>query len=346
MLLRYTSPVVTGTDENLKDAARLQQPSHAKKVQDTPDAVNAPAEARSVTMLAVICIALMAIGKLGVGLLINSVALLSEGLHTFIDLFAAWISYYTVRAASAPADTEHRYGHGKIENAAGIAQAAFIFVPTIIIIYRAIIGLTNLETILAQGGVNTGTLMMGLTILINIFLALRLMAVAKKYKSEAVRAAGYHQLNDLWTSIGVFIALALIWWKPEWKILDPLVALGVTGISMWMAWSLFKVSFDNLIDKAAGPEIDKAVLTAIDHHQPLVRGYHNLRTRRAGSTIYADLHVEVCGEMTFREAHDLIEAIESDIASALDRSDIIIHADPCIDDCLHCEMLQEQGKDG
>jgi len=335
---------VSTTDNNGNDTARLQTPSHQKHIVEDPDMSRAPKETGSVTILAIVFIGIMAAAKLAIGILINSVALLSEGLHTLIDLFAAYISYITVRAASAPPDLEHRYGHGKIENAAGIAQAAFIFVPTIIIVYRAIIGIINLDSVLSAGGLDIGTLVMLFTIFVNIFLALRLMAVAKKYKSEAIRAAAYHQLNDLWTSIGVFVALALIWWKPEWKILDPLVALIVTGISMWMAWSLFSVSFQNLLDKSAGPEIDKAVLEAIGRQKPTVRGYHNLRTRRAGSTTYVDLHVEVCGELSFRKAHDIIENIERDIALVLDRPDVIIHADPCVEDCEKCDLDPKPGR--
>ncbi|HDS29676.1 MAG TPA: cation transporter, partial [Firmicutes bacterium] len=304
---------------------------------------NTPA---SVSMLAVVAIALMALAKLFTGLLINSVALLSEGLHTLLDLFAAMVSYYTVRVSSMPADIEHRYGHGKIENAAGIAQAAFIFVPTLIIIYRAILGLTNLHTVMSKGGADIGTIVMGITMVVNLLLGLRLLNVAKAYKSEAVRAAAYHQLNDLWTSIGVFIAMALIWIKPEWKILDPLVALAVTVISIMMAWSLFRESFYNLIDKSPGIAIDHVIVEVLENRKPLVRGYHNLRTRRAGNTVYADLHVEVCGEMSFREAHEITEKIEAEIASRLEGADVIIHADPCFEDCHRCDICDDMKKSG
>ncbi len=304
----------------------------------------ARAETSGSAMLAIIVIGIMAFVKLVAGLLINSVALLSEGLHTFIDLFAAIISYYTVKAAAAPADSEHRYGHGKIDNIAGIIQAAFIFVPTIIIIYRAIIGIINLETVLTGGGVGFGTLVMLLTILVNIYLAIRLLNVAKKHKSEAIRAAAYHQLNDLWTSLGVFLALGIIWLKPEWKILDPIVALLVTGISIHMAFSLLKVSIDRLVDKSAGVKVDRSILDVLDSKKPLVRGYHNLRTRMAGSTVYIDLHVEICGELSFHEAHTLTEEIEREIMEKLDESDVIIHIDPCVDDCENCEL--DRGKRG
>jgi len=291
-------------------------------------------------MLAIVLIALMAAGKLIIGIAINSVALLSEGLHTLLDLFAAGVSYYTVRVASMPADDEHRYGHGKIENVAGVAQAAFIFVPTVIIIYRSIIGLINLDHVLSQGGIDIGTYMMGLTILVNILLAVRLLNVAKKYKSEAIRAAAYHQLNDLWTSIGVFVALVIIWINPGLKILDPLVALAVTAISIYMAWGLLKVSVEALVDRSAGPDIDNAVLKSLRKREPIIRGYHNLRTRLAGVTVYVDLHVEVCGELSFKDAHDLIEEIEADIAKEIGISDVIIHADPCYKECRDCDLEQ------
>jgi len=318
-----------------KETARLQTPSHANEDAVRVDNVKAPAD---VALFAIVLIAIMAVGKLTIGIVINSIALLSEGLHTFVDLFAAGISYYTVKAAAQPADYEHRYGHGKIENVAGVAQAAFIFVPTVIIIYRAVIGLINLDSVLSHGGIDMGTGVMGLTIVVNIILAVRLMKVAKEYKSEAIRAAAYHQLNDLWTSIGVFVALGIIWINPGLKILDPLVALGVTGISMYMAWSLFRVSVAALLDRSAGPEIDKAVLDVIEKRKPVIRGYHNLRTRQAGATVYVDLHVEVCGELSFREAHDVIEEIEAEIAKAIGLSDVIIHADPCVEDCTDCEL--------
>jgi len=323
--------------ENPEETARLQKPSHASNALDMVKASKAPAD---IALFAIVLIGLMAVGKLTIGLLINSVALLSEGLHTFVDLFAAGISYYTVRAAARPADYDHRYGHGKIENVAGVTQAAFIFVPTLIIIYRAVIGLMNLDTVLQHGGLDIGTGIMGLTILVNILLAVRLMKVAKQFKSEAIRAAAYHQLNDLWTSIGVFVALGLIWAFPSMKILDPLVAIGVTVISFYMTWSLLKVSVEALLDKSAGAATDKIVLNIIEKRKPLIRGYHNLRTRQAGATVYVDLHVEVCGELSFRDAHDVIEEVEAEIAKALGLSDVIIHADPCIEDCDDCELYQ------
>jgi cation diffusion facilitator family transporter len=294
-------------------------------------------------MLAIVAITLMAAMKLVAGLLINSVALLSEGLHTLLDLFAAMMSYYTVRASVVPADPEHRFGHGKIENAAGIAQAAFIFVPTVIIIYRAVLGLMRLDTVLDKGGADIGTAVMGITMVINLLLGLRLLAVARAYRSEAVRAAAYHQLNDLWTSVGVFIAMALIWWKPEWKILDPLVALAVTVISIWMAWTLFRESLWNLLDRAPGADIDLKIIKVLENNRPLARGYHNLRTRKAGNTVYADMHVEVCGEMSFREAHEITEKIEKEIAAELDGADIIIHTDPCLENCDTCELNRRRG---
>jgi cation diffusion facilitator family transporter len=321
--------------EEKKDIPRLKTPGHSVARKDDPEAVRAPA---NVAMLAIVVVGILALGKLAAGILISSVALLSEGLHTLLDLFAAIVSYFTVRAAGEPADYEHRYGHGKIENVAGIAQAAFIFVPTAIIIYRAVLGIINLETVLAGDGADIGTWVMGATIIVNIFLALRLMGVARKHRSEAIRAAAYHQFNDLWTSIGVFVALALIWWKPEWKILDPVVALAVTAISIWMAWGLFKVSLERLLDRAAGPEIDQKIIQVLDSKKPQVRGYHNLRTRIAGSTIYVDLHVELCGELSFIKEHEIIEELESEIANALDGSDVIIHADPCAGDCDECEL--------
>jgi len=325
-----------------KDIARLQKPEH-ERVRDDEAITSAKIETSGVTMLAIVLIGIMAIGKLVFGILINSVALLSEGIHTLLDLFAAFVSYFTVRAASEPADIEHRYGHGKIENVAGIAQAAFIFIPTLFIIYRAILGLVNLETVLAGDGADIGTIVMFLTILVNIFLALRLLAVAKKHKSEAIRAAAYHQLNDLWTSIGVCAALLLIWIFPDLKILDPLVALVVTAISIWMAWSLFSVSLQSLLDRAAGRETDEKILGVIENNKPLVRGYHNLRTRVAGNITYIDLHVELCGELNFRQAHDIIEKIEAEIVNAVGGTDVIIHADPCIEDCNSCE-LELRGK--
>jgi cation diffusion facilitator family transporter len=334
---------VNDSSRKSDDLSRLRTPSHAAPTAVEPIRAQAPV---SVALSATIVVGLMALLKLAVGLLIGSVALLSEGLHTLIDLFAAAISYFTVRAAGEPADAEHRYGHGKIENVAGIAQAAFIFVPTLVIVYRAVLGLVNLDLVLAGGGVGIGTIVMAITIVVNILLAARLLSVARAYRSEAVRAAGYHQLNDLYTSIGVTVALGLIWWKPEWKILDPLVALCVTAVSTWMAWLLFRDSMRNLLDTSAGPETDRAVIAAIEKYKPVVRGYHNLRTRRAGSAIYVDVHVELCGEMSFQEAHEITERIERTVSESLQGSDVIIHADPCLEDCEECDVAPTVGGEG
>ncbi|MCX6647073.1 MAG: cation diffusion facilitator family transporter [bacterium] len=331
-------------DNPKDDPARLQVPHHAKAA-TAIDKKLAASETTGVAMLTIVVVGVMALGKLATGLLINSVALLSEGLHTFVDLFAAIISYYTVRAASVPADLDHRYGHGKIDNIAGIAQSAFIFVPTIIIIYRAIEGIIHLDTVLTGGGVGIGTIVMLVTIFVNIFLAMRLLAVAKKHKSEAIRAAAFHQLNDLWTSVGVFVALGLIWLIPGWKILDPVVALLVTAISIYMASDLLIVSAASLIDKAAGKDVDRTIIDVIESKKPLVRGYHNLRTRMAGSTIYVDMHLEICGELSFKDAHSLTEEIEEEIVKKLGSPDVITHIDPCMEDCAVCEIKEDVVED-
>ncbi|HEX9745029.1 MAG TPA: cation diffusion facilitator family transporter [bacterium] len=294
-----------------------------------------------IARITVIAIVVIAASKLIIGFLINSIALLSEGIHTLLDFGAAIVSYYTVRAASEPADVEHRYGHGKIENAAGIAQAAFIFFPTIIIIYRALTRLLAKDTSIVVEGLDLGAYVMLATMLVNIFLALRLLDMANKSKSEAIRAAAYHQLNDLWTSVGVLIALVLIWWKPHWDILDPIVALGVTLISIWMAWSLFKVSLRNLLDTHAGPEVDEAILMVLEAKKPCVKDYYNLRTRMSGSSVFADIRVVICGNLSFTDGHALTHEIEDAIHAEIPGSDVIIHPDPCSDECSDCPYYNE-----
>jgi len=180
---------------------------------------------------------------------------LSEGIHSGIDLLAAFIALLAVKVSGKPADSHHTYGHGKIENVSGTIEAALIFVAALMIIVKAIkkvqeiIGGTGAHV--ADLGLGLGLLIMGFSGIMNLIVSTKLMRVAKKTESVALEADALHLRTDVYTSVGVFMGLLLIR-ITGWVILDPIIALGV-------ALMIFKTSFE-LTKKAFSP------LFAVNHY--------------------------------------------------------------------------------
>ena len=197
----------------------------------------------------------LTLAKVVIGLVSGSVSILSEGIHSGIDLLAAFIALLAVKVSGKPADSHHTYGHGKIENVSGTIEAALIFVAALMIIVKAIkkvqeiIGGTGAHV--ADLGLGLGLLIMGFSGIMNLIVSTKLMRVAKKTESVALEADALHLRTDVYTSVGVFMGLLLIR-ITGWVILDPIIALGV-------ALMIFKTSFE-LTKKAFSP------LFAVNHY--------------------------------------------------------------------------------
>lgn len=263
--------------------------------------------------------------KLAVGILMASVSVLSEAIHSGIDLLAAIIANYSVRKATKPADLDHHYGHGKYENYAGVIEAILIFFAAGLIIYEAltrIIERAPVEFLLA------GIAVMGISSVVNFFISQQLIKVGKREDSIALVADGMHLRTDVYTSLGVFLGLIIIQ-ITHIEILDPIVAIIVALLIVRAAYELTKEASKGLVDKALPPEEEAIVRDVLMSHAPEFVNYHALRTRKSGSERFIDMHLVVNRQMCVLDAHSICEKLEKEIEARLPHTNVMIHCEPC-----------------
>jgi cation diffusion facilitator family transporter len=289
-------------------------------------------EKTRVALLSVVSNTVLSGSKLVVGFLSGSVSIISEGIHSCMDLLAACIALFAVRQSSKPTDARHAYGHGKIENISGTIEALLIFVAVMLIVREAVIKIIHVVNGDPSEGsdlaLNLGIVVMGGSALVNIFVSWRLMRVAKKTDSVALEADALHLRTDVYTSAGVFVALIIIRFT-DWHILDPIIALLVAVLITKAAYTLLKKSFFPLVDVSLPKDECEIIIKAIERHKDKYIEFHDLRTRRAGAERYVDLHLVVPKLMTVTEVHDLCDILEREISAHLQRTEVLIHAEPC-----------------
>lgn len=274
--------------------------------------------------------------KLVVGLIIGSVSILSEAIHSGVDLVAAVIAYASVRRSGEPADHEHPFGHGKFENLSGAVEALLIFVAAIWIIYEAVHKLLFPKPLDAPA---LGVLIMFVSAGANLVVSKMLFKVGKDTDSIALMADGWHLMTDVYTSAGVMVGLALIWigealfpsLNLEW--LDPIAALLVALLILKAAWKLTSESVGDLMDVSLSDEEEQWIRVTIPGVSPLVRGYHGLRTRKSGPYRFIELHLIVDARMSVADSHGIADTLEARIRERFPHGDVTIHIEPCVEPC-------------
>ena len=279
--------------------------------------------------------ALVAI-KLIAGFLSGSVSIISEAVHSGVDLLAAVIAFVSVRKAGKPADDDHPFGHGKYENISGALEALLIFVAAAWIVKEAIHKLLVPEPL---GVLGWGIAIMLVSAATNAFVSRLLMRVGEETDSIALRADAWHLRTDVYTSIGVMAGLTIIWagehlWpgaRLAW--VDPVVAIAVAMLIVKAAWDLTAESVRDLLDVRLGADEEAWIRGYLGGLYPQVQGFHRLRTRKAGATRFVDFHLIVEATMTVADSHRLSDAIIEAIAGHLPRAHISIHVEPCDGKC-------------
>jgi cation diffusion facilitator family transporter len=263
--------------------------------------------------------------KVVAGTVTGSVAILTEAIHSSIDLIASIVAFISVRKAGEPADEEHRYGHEKIENLAAAIEGMLILVGSAAIAFEAI------RRLIKGGHINTvglGIAVVGFSIVVNVAVSAVLARNARITSSAALEADAAHLRTDALTSAGVLIALVLVKATgADW--LDPAVALIVATAIVFTGVKLLTRSGRVLVDQALPSEEVDAIRSAIEAFGPRgVVGYHELRTRRAGARRYVDLHVQFRSGTSLEDAHRTTHELQDLIASRLDGADVLIHLEP------------------
>jgi cation diffusion facilitator family transporter len=263
--------------------------------------------------------------KLAAGAITGSVAILTEAMHSSIDLIASFVAYFSVREADKPADAEHPYGHAKIENLAAAIEAMLILVGSGVIIFAAVRSLANGPEVHSLG---VGIGVIAVSIVANVAVSTRIAREARATDSPALEGDAAHLRTDAATSAAVLLGLVLVQVTGA-KWLDPVIALVVAAAIVYAGVRLLARASRVLVDEALPPEELDAVRAAIEEFGPRgVCGYHKLRARRAGSRRYVDMHVQFVAGTTLEDAHATAHALQDAIRERLRGADVLIHLEP------------------
>jgi cation diffusion facilitator family transporter len=272
--------------------------------------------------------------KVVVGVITGSISVLAQAADSFLDLFAITITFFAVVVAARPADEEHPFGHGKVENIAAVVQAALIFAAGGLIIYSAIRRIITGATLeLTEAGIG----MMLVSIIASVFLSRYLLRVAKTTDSVAFEANARNIAADVYSAAGVLVGLIIIRFTGL-TIIDPIIALLVSLVIFKSGYDVMKKSFGGLIDVKLPEDEENIVKSAIMEHVGELVNFHALRTRKAGRQRYIDLHLVMPKDISIEKAHQMCDHLEQDIKSKLQHASVIIHVEPCNEKCAQCPI--------
>jgi cation diffusion facilitator family transporter len=303
-----------------------------------------------VAALSVFSNATLVVLKMVVGLLIGSVSVISEAIHSGVDLLAAMIALFSVKTSSRPADQDHPFGHGKIENVSGTIEALLIFVAAIWIIAEAVHKLMNPEPMETVGW---GIGVMLVSAAANIAVSRKLFQVGRETDSIALQADAWHLRTDVYTSGGVMVSLAVIWLADcflpgrDYSWLDPAAAIGVALLIIKAAYDLTIRSAKDLLDVNL-PEAELAwIQRCIREHHVVIHGFHDLRTRKAGHFRFVEFHLKVDPRMSVADSHDITRELKHHIEEEFPGTTVTIHIEPCDSQCAEkciagCLLSEEQ----
>jgi cation diffusion facilitator family transporter len=275
----------------------------------------------SIARLSVISNIFLILIKFAVGIISGSVSILSEGIHSTMDLIASVVAFFSVRVSDTPPDHRHPYGHGKIENISGVIEAILIFIAAIWIIYEAI------HKVLIGGVVESlgiGSLVMLVSAIVNTIVSARLYKVAKETNSLALEADALHLKTDVYTSLGVAIGLGLIW-VTKLNFLDPLVAILVAIFILRESFKMLKKAYTPLIDVSLDDDDIQLIefeISKLNLHA------HEIRTRKAGNYKFVDMHLEMNPDIPLKKVHEMCDQLEQILKQRISNLDVNIHVEP------------------
>ena len=263
--------------------------------------------------------------KVAAGTITGSVAILTEAMHSSIDLIASVVAYFSVRKAGEPADEDHRYGHEKVENMAAAIEGMLILVGSGVIVWEAVRRLVQDAPVERLG---IGIAVIGFSLVANLAVSTFVSRRARQTDSAALEGDAAHLRTDALTSAGVLIGLVLVEMTGSTWI-DPAVALLVAAAIVLSGLRILDRSSRVLVDETLPDEEVEAIRQAVlDSGSRGVAGYHNLRTRRAGPRRYVDLHVQFRAGTTLEQAHSAAHQLQDEIRTRLRGADVLIHLEP------------------
>jgi cation diffusion facilitator family transporter len=292
------------------------------------EAIQADAEKSSVALSSVAGALVLTSMKIVVGLATGSIGILSEAAHSALDLVAAAVTLWAVRASAKPADRTHPYGHGKIENFSALFETGLLLATCVWIAYEA-----TKRLFLEEVHVEVtpwAFAVMGISIVIDVSRSRALARAAKKHRSQALEADALHFSTDVWSSSVVIIGLSLVWLAPRlgipWLVkADAVAALGVAGIAALVSVRLGKKSVDDLLDAAPAGLIERIAHAAVI---PGVVVVSQVRVRQSGPNTFADVALQVGRGVSIERAHEIAHGAEDAVRRLVEGVDVVVHAEP------------------
>ena len=279
--------------------------------------------------LSILSNTLLILLKLAVGILSGAVSIISEAIHSLMDLAAAVMAFFSIRVAQRPADAGHPYGHEKVENVSGVVEAILVFVAAALIVVGAVKKLVRREPI---QHLELGVAVMLVSGIVNTVVSRILYRVAHQEQSVALEADALHLKTDVYSSVGVaggllvIVLLTRVLSIPWAVYLDPVVAIVIAILILFESWKMLKKAFAPLLDTSISAGELAAVEASVARHPETA--LHAVRTRRAGGKKHIDFHLTVPAGMSVRESHDLCDAIEQELEARLSNTSVLIHIEP------------------
>jgi cation diffusion facilitator family transporter len=263
--------------------------------------------------------------KLAAGAITGSIAILTEAVHSLIDLVASVVAFVSVRKADEPADAEHPYGHEKVESLAATIEGMLILVGAGIIVYEATHQLVVGPSVERLG---IGIAVMAFSVFANLGVSTVLSRRAREHESPALEGDAAHLRTDALTSAGVLFGLALVQVTGN-AVFDPITALVVATAIVWAGIRIIRRSSAVLVDETLPEaELDRIEEAIAGARTPEVAGYHKLRARRAGSRRHIDLHVQYRSGTSLERAHELAHQMRASIEAGIPQAEVLIHVEP------------------
>lgn len=277
---------------------------------------------RLVTRASVTTAAVLIVVKLGAWWITESVSVMASLIDSMMDGLASLLNLAAVRYSLQPADDEHRFGHGKAEPLAGLAQSAFVAGSALFLVLHAVDRLIHPQPVL-RPDIGIGVMVFAALATL-VLIAIQRHAI-KVTGSTAIRADSLHYVADLLTYLSIIVALFLAGLGV--RGVDPLIAILIAIFILYSAWQIGRDSVDMLMDREL-PEEEKANIVEIARKHPEVSGIHELRMRRSGQTHIIQLHLELAADISLAAAHSISDEVEAEIIRLYPGADVLIHQDP------------------
>lgn len=281
------------------------------------------------------CVISLVILKAAVTAITGSISVLAQALDSFLDVLAVTITFFAVGAATKPADEKHPFGHGKIENISAVTQGILLFTAAALIIYSSIHRIISGEKItLTEAGIGV----MAVSIIVSLWLSRYLLRVSRETDSPALEAVARNITADVYSAAGVLVGLAVIRFT-NLSILDPIIALPIAGLIIRSGYKIVTKSFGALVDVRLPKSEEDIIVAALTEHTGQLAGFHEMRTRKAGSQRFIDLHLMLPKNISVEEAHRMCDHLEEDLKRKLANVSITIHVEPCdTTECGQCPV--------